>query len=98
MLDVKKEYFKEVCIDCERSKIIGAFIREHEDKFNDFAVNWIEDNIVKQVPEGDLHEEFLEIKNEDFINEILSCEGLAKHDIGDSFDDIRFKKYENNIV
>jgi len=78
---IKRNYFKPICIDCERSKIIGAFIKEHEDRFYDFAVNWIEDNIVIQVPEGDLHEEFLEIKNEDFINEILSRKGLDKHNI-----------------
>ena len=79
----KKIHFKKVDIDKIRAKVIGAFIYENTDRFNDFVCDWVDEKIVKSRPSqyspaADL---FYEIRMDDFVSEILSYEGLKKHHI-----------------
>ena len=66
---VKEKYFhKDLNIDTMRTQIISAFITEYSDKFHDFAVDAIDETVLKQ--------EFGEIPEQDqeLVTEILNDE------------------------
>ena len=79
---VKEKYFhKDLNIDTMRTQIISAFITEYSDKFHDFAVDAIDEAVLKQ--------EFVEIPEQDqelvteILNEEFYCEVLAKKELKD---------------
>ena len=83
---VKEKYFhKDLNIDTMRTQIISAFITEYSDKFHDFAVDAIDEAVLKQefveIPEQD-QELVTEILNDEFYHEVLAKKALKdKHGI-----------------
>jgi hypothetical protein len=83
---VKEKYFhKNLNIDTMRTQIISAFITQFSDKFHDFAVDAIDEAVLKQefveIPEQD-QELVTEILNDEFYSEVLAKKELKdKHGI-----------------
>jgi hypothetical protein len=83
---VKEKYFhKDLNIDTMRTQIISAFITEYSEKFHDFAVDAIDETVLKQefveIPEQD-QELVTEILNDEFYSEVLAKKELKdKHGI-----------------
>jgi hypothetical protein len=83
---VKEKYFhKNLNIDTMRTQIISAFITEYSEKFHDFAVDAIDETVLKQefveIPEQD-QELVTEILNDEFYSEVLAKKELKdKHGI-----------------
>jgi hypothetical protein len=83
---VKEKYFhKDLNIDTMRTQIISAFITQFSDKFHDFAVDAIDEAVLKQefveIPEQD-QELVTEILNDEFYSEVLAKKELKdKHGI-----------------
>ena len=80
--EVKERYFhKDLRKDVIRTQIISAFMTQFSDKFHDFAVEAIDEAVLKQ--------EFVEIPEQDqeLVTEILNdefyCEVLAKKELKD---------------
>ena len=80
--EVKERYFhKDLRKDVIRTQIISAFMTQESDKFHDFAVDAIDEAVLKQ--------EFVEIPEQDqeLVTEILNdefyCEVLAKKELKD---------------
>ena len=83
---VKEKYFhKDLNIDTIRTQIISAFMTQESDKFHDFAVEAIDEAVLKQefveIPEQD-HELVTEILNDEYYTEVLAKKELKdKHGI-----------------
>ena len=83
---VKEKYFhKDLNIDTMRTQIISAFITEYSDKFHDFAVDALDETVLKQefkeIPEQD-QELVTDILNDEFYYEVLAKKELKdKHGI-----------------
>ena len=80
--EVKERYFhKDLRKDVIRTQIISAFMTQFSDKFHDFAVDAIDEAVLKQ--------EFVEIPEQDqelvteILNEEFYCEVLAKKELKD---------------
>ena len=84
--EVKERYFhKDLRKDVIRTQIISAFMTQESDKFHDFAVDAIDEAVLKQefveIPEQD-QELVTEILNDEFYSEILAKKELKdKHGI-----------------
>ena len=84
--EVKEKYFhKNLNIDTMRTQIISAFITEYSEKFHDFAVDAIDETVLKSefgdIPEQD-QELVTEILNDEYAHEVLAKEALKdKHGI-----------------
>ena len=84
--EVKERYFhKDLKKDVIRSQIISAFMTQESDKFHDFAVDVIDEAVLKQefeeIPEQD-QELVTEILNDEFYHEVLAKKELKdKHGI-----------------
>jgi len=83
---VKEKYFlQNLSIDTIRTQIISAFMTQYSDKFHDFAVEAIDEAVLKQefveIPEQD-QELTTEILNDEYYTEVLSKKDLKeKHGI-----------------
>ena len=83
---IKEKYFhKDLNIDTIRTQIISAFMTQESDKFHDFAVEAIDEAVLKQefveIPEQD-HELVTEILNDEYYTEVLAKKELKdKHGI-----------------
>ena len=83
---VKEKYFhKDLNIDTMRTQIISAFITEYSEKFHDFAVDALDETVLKQefgeIPEQD-QELVTEILNDEYTHEVLAKKALKdKHGI-----------------
>ena len=80
--EVKERYFhKDLRKDVIRTQIISAFMTQFSDKFHDFAVEAIDEAVLrvdfKEIPEQD-QELVTEILNDEFY-----CEVLAKKELKD---------------
>jgi len=80
--EVKERYFhKDLRKDVIRTQIISAFMTQESDKFHDFAVEAIDEAVLridfKEIPEQD-QELVTEILNDEFY-----CEVLAKKELKD---------------
>ena len=84
--EVKERYFhKDLNIDTIRTQTISAFMTQFSDKFHDFAVEAIDEAVLKQefveIPEQD-QELVTEILNDEFYSEVLAKKELKdKHGI-----------------
>ena len=84
--EVKERYFhKDLRKDVIRTQIISAFMTQESDKFHDFAVDAIDEAVLKQefveIPEQD-QELVTEILNDEFYHEVLAKKELKdKHGI-----------------
>ena len=83
---VKEKYFlQNLSIDTIRTQIISAFMTQHSNKFHDFAVEAIDEAVLRvefvEIPEQD-QELATEILNDKFYSEVLSKKDLKeKHGI-----------------
>jgi len=83
---VKEKYFhKDLRKDIIRTQILSAFITQESDKFHDFAVEAIDEAVLKvefeEIPEQD-HELVTEILNDEYYHEVLAKKELKdKHGI-----------------
>ena len=83
---VKEKFFhKNLNKDVIRTQIISAFMTQESDKFHDFAVDAIDEAVLKQefveIPEQD-QELVTEILNDEFYHEVLAKKELKdKHGI-----------------
>ena len=83
---VKEKYFhKDLNIDTIRTQIISAFMTQEKDKFHDFAVEAIDEAVLRvefvEIPEQD-QELATEILNDEYYTEVLSKKDLKeKHGI-----------------
>jgi len=83
---VKEKYFlQNLSIDTIRTQIISAFMTQHKDKFHDFAVEAIDEAVLRvefvEIPEQD-QELATEILNDEYYTEVLSKKDLKeKHGI-----------------
>ena len=80
--EVKERYFhKDLRKDVIRTQVISAFITQYSEKFHDFAVEAIDEAVLrvdfKEIPEQD-QELVTEILNDEFY-----CEVLAKKELKD---------------
>ena len=84
--EVKERYFhKNLNVNTIRTQIISAFMTQESDKFHDFAVDAIDEAVLKQefveIPEQD-HELVTEILNDEYYSEVLATKELKdKHGI-----------------
>jgi len=84
--EVKERYFhKNLNVNTIRTQIISAFMTQESDKFHDFAVDAIDEAVLKQefveIPEQD-HELATEILNDEYYHEVLAKKELKdKHGI-----------------
>lgn len=83
---VKEKYFyKDLNIDTIRTQTLSAFVTEQKDKLHDFAVEAIDEAVLKvaigDIPKQDI--DFVnEILHEDYYTEVLSTKDLKeKHGI-----------------
>ena len=84
--EIKARYFvKDINIDTVRKEIISAFMTQESDKFHDFAVEAIDEAVLKIDPDdvADQDKESLaEILNEEYYTEVLATKELKdKHGI-----------------
>jgi len=83
---VKEKYFhKNLNIDTIRTQTLSAFMTEQKDKLHDFAVEAIDEAVLKQefveIPEQD-RDLVTEILNDEYYTEVLSTKDLKeKHGI-----------------
>ena len=83
---VKEKYFlKGLYIDTIRTQIISAFMTQESDKFHDFAVEAIDEAVLKQewwkIPKQD-QQLATEILNDEYYTEVLATKELKdKHGI-----------------
>ena len=83
---VKEKYFlQNLSIDTIRTQIISAFMTQYSDKFHDFAVEAIDEAVLRvefvEIPEQD-QELATEILNDEYYTEVLSKKDLKeKHGI-----------------
>ena len=83
---VKEKYFlQNLSIDTIRTQIISAFMTQFSDKFHDFAVEAIDEAVLRvefvEIPEQD-QELATEILNDEYYTEVLSKKDLKeKHGI-----------------
>ena len=83
---VKEKYFlQNLSIDTIRTQIISAFMTQYSNKFHDFAVEAIDEAVLRvefvEIPEQD-QELATEILNDEFYSEVLSKKDLKeKHGI-----------------
>jgi len=84
--EVKERYFhKNLNVNTIRTQIISAFMTQESDKFHDFAVDAIDEAVLKQefveIPEQD-QELVTEILNDEYYSEVLATKELKdKHGI-----------------
>tara|TARA_R100001594_G_scaffold145843_1_gene196462 strand:+ start:1190 stop:1603 length:414 start_codon:yes stop_codon:yes gene_type:complete len=84
--EVKDKYFKkDINVNIIRTQIISAFMTQESDRFHDFAVDAIDETVLKQefveIPEQD-HELVTEILNDEYYHEVLAKKELKdKHGI-----------------
>ena len=84
--EVKKKYFhKDLNIDTIRTQTISAFMTQESDKFHDFAVEAIDEAVLKQewwkIPKQD-QQLATEILNDEYYTEVLATKELKdKHGI-----------------
>jgi len=84
--EVKEKYFhKNLNVNTIRTQIISAFMTQESDKFHDFAVDAIDEAVLKQefveIPEQD-QELVTEILNDEYYSEVLATKELKdKHGI-----------------
>tara|TARA_Y100001951_G_C11247321_1_gene244183 strand:- start:110 stop:529 length:420 start_codon:yes stop_codon:yes gene_type:complete len=84
--EVKERYFhKDLRKDVIRTQVISAFITQYSEKFHDFAVEAIDEAVLKidadDVPDQD-KELMTEILNDEFYSEVLAKKELKdKHGI-----------------
>ena len=84
--EVKDKYFKkDINVNTIRTQIISAFMTQESDRFHDFAVEAIDEAILKQefveIAEQD-QELVTEILNDEFYHEVLAKKELKdKHGI-----------------
>ena len=84
--EVKERYFhKDLRKDVIRTQVISAFMTQESDKFHDFAVDAIDEAVLKQefveIPEQD-QELVTEILNDEYYSEVLATKELKdKHGI-----------------
>ena len=81
----EKYFFKDLNIDTIRTQTISAFMTQEKDKFHDFAIEAIDEAVLKidadDVPDQD-KELMSEILNDEFYTEVLSSKDLKeKHGI-----------------
>ena len=81
----EKYFFKDLNIDTIRTQTISAFMTQEKDKFHDFAIEAIDEAVLKidadDVPDQD-KELMSEILNDEFYSEVLSSKDLKeKHGI-----------------
>jgi|TARA_R110002020_G_scaffold99242_2_gene235681 hypothetical protein len=80
--EIKARYFvKDINIDTVRKEIISAFMTQESDKFHDFAVEAIDEAVLKIDPDdvADQDKESLaEILNEEYYTEVLATKELKK--------------------
>ena len=83
---IKEKYFhKDLNIDTIRTQIISAFMTQESERFHDFAVDAIDETVLKQefgeIPEQD-QELVTEILNDEYTHEVLATKELKdKHGI-----------------
>ena len=83
---VKEKYFhKNLNIDTIRTQTLSAFMTEQKDKLHDFAVDAIDEAVLKQefveIPEKD-RDLVTQILNEEYYTEVLATKDLKeKHGI-----------------
>ena len=83
---VKEKYFlQNLSIDTIRTQIISAFMTQYSNKFHDFAVEAIDEAVLRvefvEIPEQD-QELATEILNDEYYTEVLSKKDLKeKHGI-----------------
>jgi hypothetical protein len=84
--EIKANYFvKDINIDTVRKEIISAFMTQESDKFHDFAVDAIDEAVLKNsyanIPDQD-QELATEILNDEYYSEVLATKELKdKHGI-----------------
>ena len=84
--EVKDKYFKkDINVNTIRTQIISAFMTQESDRFHDFAVDAIDEAVLKvdvdEVPDQD-KELMTEILNDEYYHEVLAKKELKdKHGI-----------------